>query len=497
MTILILLLATLVLLLLNAFFVLAEFAAVKIRPSRVEELVDSGDARAKLVKHIQKHLDEYLAVCQVGITLCSIALGFLGEPAIARLIEVAVGSKVIAHGFAIGIAYVVISFLHVVIGEQVAKMVAIYRPERAALWMARPLEFFRILFFVPLKTLNQSTNAVLWLLGIRAKLHEPAHTEQELRILLEQSQTTGMMSFRRLLLLENIFDLGDLKVRDAMRGRSAAKVLRTDAPWEENLRTIRESHFSRFPVVEPNTELPVGVVHIKDFLDIGLENMVAVDLKSLGRRVVTTTEDAPLEALLPELQHRRAHLAVVLNKEGKWTGVISLEDVIEEIVGAIEDEFAADSPLFLADVLNEKRIALDVQAASLTDAIPQILARIPPGELPLPAEKIAKAVLERESAMSTYLGHGLATPHARLEIEKALLIFARSDSGIAISGQTEKVHLIFILLTPASFPRTQVRLLARIAGLMTSEFMAERLREAETPQAILEAIRAGDPMALR
>jgi CBS domain containing-hemolysin-like protein len=493
-TILIYLFLAVILLGLNAFFVLAEFAAIKMRGSRVQQLVSEGRAGAKLVQHIQANLDEYLAVCQVGITFASIGLGATAEPAFASLVERLTGATSrVAHGFATAFAVILASSLHVVVGEQVPKMLAIHRPESAALWIARPLQIFRGLLWLPLKVLSAATRVCLRPLGIRGESKEVDHSEEELRIILAKSQTAGVMSFRRLLLLENIFDLSELKVRDAMRIRDAAKTLRLSAPWEENLKIVRDSKLSRFPVVD-DAGAPVGVVHVKDIFYGGGE---APDLRRLARPFVTAFEDAPLEALLGELQKSRVHLAVVKSMEGKWTGVITLEDIVEEITGTIEDEFETEPQIHLSDALSAGRVVLDVEADSLAEAVGQAFGRIDQGDLPLPKEKIVPAVLDRERAMSTYLGNGLAVPHARLEgLEKPAIVFARSTPGIPVKGREDKAHLLFILLTPSGQPRIQVRLLARVAAIIGSEYVGERLRRADSRTAVVEAVRAAEQVTL-
>jgi CBS domain containing-hemolysin-like protein len=498
----ILLIATLLLLLLNAFFVLAEFASVKVRPTRVEELVDDGDARAKVLQHVQNHLDEYLSVCQVGITLASIGLGFVSKPAFEPIVSVplkwlGMGSPRVMHAAAVTIAYILVSFLHILLGELVPKSIAIRRAEASGLWIAVPLRVCHFVFFVPLRILNTSANAVLRLLGFKAPMHDPAHTEDEIRIILEQAQSGGAFSFLRLLLMENVFDLGTLKVKDAMRPPPAVKSLRLSAPWAENLAIIRESKYSRFPVLEDGQELPLGIVHVKDVLHKELNKQDAPDLKSILRPYLKTTDDPPLETLLSQLQRLRRRVAIVVNRKGQWVGFITLEDVIEEIIGSVEDEFEKEAPLFLADTMSTGRIVLGVTAANINDAIPQILARVDPAELPAPREKIVRAVLEREAVISTYLGHGLAVPHARLDgIDRPVVVFAQSTEGIPVKGSTERIHIIFMLLTPLSTPQFQVRLLARISGLMHSEYVVERVRESQNHQELLEIIRAADPATL-
>jgi tellurite resistance protein TerC len=348
---------------------------------------------------------------------------------------------------------------------------------------------FRYVLLVPLVVLTAATKLCLRVLGIRGRPHEEDHSEDELRIILAKSQKTGLMSFRRLLFLENIFDLGGIRVRDAMLPRDSVKVLRLSQPWEENLKVIRDSRFSRFPLMDGG-DLPIGVVHVKDVFYAGGEP----ELRKMARPYLTTTEDAPLETLLGELQRHRGHLAMVKNAEGRWTGFISLEDIVEEIIGTIEDEFEVEPKIYLSDALTPGRTVLGIEASSVEELVGQAFGRVPAHELPLPKEKIVKAVLERERAMSTYLGRGLAIPHARLEgLERPALVFARSEEGVPIAGRDEKAYLAFVLLTPSGSPRVQARLLARICQLIDSEYVGEQLRKAESPQAVVEAIRAAEP----
>jgi len=495
----ILLLVSLLLLLLNAFFVLAEFAAVKVRPTRVEELVDKGDRRAKVLQHIQQHLDEYLSVCQVGITLASIGLGFAGKPAFEKLVSapltwLGVGSPAAVAATAVTVAYLLVSFLHILLGELVPKSVAIRRPEASGLWIALPLRVSHFIFFVPLWILNTSANAILRLFRIATPLKDPAHTEDEIRIIMERSQSSGLISFRRLLLMENIFDMGTLKVRDAMKTPKAVKAINRGAPWPETLAMIRESKYSRFPVVAEGQELPLGIVHVKDVLHWELNKQDSPDLTPVMRSYLKVNDDMPLESLLTELQRHRRRVAIVVDRRGQWVGFITLEDIVEEIIGSIEDEFEKEPPLFLADTMSAGRIMFDVQASDIFEAIRNILARVDAAELPLAREKIERAVLDREKEISTYLGHGVAVPHARFEgLERPVLVFGQSAEGVPVAGSSEHIHIFFMLLTPLSAPQFQVRLLARICGLMQSEYVVEQLRETRDASRLLELVRAADP----
>lgn len=490
-----LLASLIVLLALNAFFVMAEFAIVRVRPSRVAELVADDHPRAPLLQQIQNNLDEYLAVCQVGITLASVALGMVGN----RATEVLLGPR--QSGFwsyvvAIVVSYIVVSGSHIVLGEQVPKSIAIRIADQLALKCAFPLQVTRRVFWPVLWVLTHLTHLTLRLMGMRSATNEETHTEDELRIILEHSQESGLMSFRRLLFMENVFDFGALTVRDSMRSRSTVRCLVAGRTWSENLEVIRSSRFSRYPVIKTDWEHPVGIVHLKDLVirAPGREH----DLMSVIRPLLTTTETTPLEVLLTDMQRRRIHTAIVKSPAGHWTGFITLEDIIEELIGTIRDEFEEEEPIRVADTLTLAHIFLNVEAQSPLDAVRQAIMSMPRNLLPMPPEAILDTLQNREQLVGVYLGAGIAMPHARLaKLNRPFVMILRSISGIPCPGTTELAHLLFVLLTPAGMPRVHLRLQSTIAALLhESEFVKDRLMTADTPDEILEAIRAGEQAAL-
>lgn len=485
-----------VLLVLNGFFVLAEFAIVKVRSSRIEELANDGDPRAPLVARIQERLDDYLAVCQVGITLASVALGMVGQKAVYTIQG---GSDDLwRYLAAMAVSYIVVAGSHIVLGELVPKSLAIRMADRMSLLSAKPLMFFRWLFFLPLWVLNRLANGIVRLCGFEAYSDEEHHSEDELRIILDRSQAGGLLSFRRLLFIENVFDLGELKAKDAMRPAKQAKVLDARRPWSENQEIVRSARFSRFPLVTDDSGRPTGFIHVKDLLFACAEGRVP-DLAALARKPHLAVETQPLEQLLADMQRKRSQMALLTDAKGQWSGLISFEDIIEEIIGTVTDEFETETPLFLAETITPGRVVLGTHGLSIIQAVRAILAQVPAGEMPQSADALAKAVCDRERLASTYLGRGVAMPHARLAgLEKPVMIFARSEKGVPVEGNAkEKAHLFFILLTPAGQPRIHQRMQARIAAILeNSEYVVDRLREAETPAEILETIRTGEQAAI-
>ncbi|MFA6567073.1 MAG: CNNM domain-containing protein [Victivallales bacterium] len=499
------LLLTVILLLLNAFFVLAEFAAVKARPTHMEALAAKGDHRAKMMQHIQTKLDQYLSVCQVGITLASIGLGFVGEPGFAKIIAYLMlksgfgdgTANATVHGLAISISYVLISYLHIVFGELIPKNFSIRRTEQAALNTALPLKFFHFLFFIPLWVLNWSADIVLYIFRIpKGDMHE-RHSEDEIRIILDQSQSSGMMSFRRLLYIENVLDMGELTVRNSMRSRERIHSLRTGAGQEENDRIISEFKQSRYPLIGDDPENPVGYVHIKDLFLAMRSGKPATDLKSFIRPCLKARETEPIEHLLSVMQRRGNHVALVYNDKGVWTGFVTMEDLIEEVVGVIEEEFPLEVPVYLSDTLTPERVLLDVEGDSIISASENALKRLAPKELPMSAETIMLSVIEREKLISSYVGRKLAIPHARLKsLARPVVVVARLKEPIPAPVPHETVNMLFILLTPADIPRIHQVLLSHIAQMLDSEFLSDRLLNAQTPAELFEAIKTAEQASL-
>jgi CBS domain containing-hemolysin-like protein/mannitol/fructose-specific phosphotransferase system IIA component (Ntr-type) len=496
---LVLIAAGLILLGLNFFFVLAEFALVKVRPTRIAELVEAGDRRARLVQRIQNGMDEYLSVVQIGITGATLGVGLLIEPSIAEpvahlagLIAPGIpGVVVVSHV----LGFLAATYLVIVTSELLPKSLALRAAEPIALRTALPMLWFHHAAYPLLWLLTVSARGLLRLLGQQADIAEQGHSEDELRIILDRSQSRGLLSFRRLLFIENVFDLGDLKVKDAMRPRPQIRMLHTALAWEDTIQFVRTWRFSRYPLITGDTEKPAGIVHLKDILFQHAGGQA--DLTGLARPFLSAQETQPLEQLLSEMQRRRQHVALVFNAEQRWTGMLTLEDVLEEIVGTISDEFETEDTIRVADVITPGRVVLDFAATSLTDAVGGILARVAPGELPLPAEQLRPSILERERSAPTYLGQGIAMPHARLPgLTKSAILFASSPTGVPV-GSGERAHLIFILLTPAGAPRVHQRLQATIASMLgDSDYIAERLRGATSPEQVVDILRTGEQASL-
>ncbi|MBU3665486.1 MAG: TerC/Alx family metal homeostasis membrane protein [Chthoniobacterales bacterium] len=320
--------------------------------------------------------------------------------------------------------------------------------------------------------------------------------EEELKMHFERPEKLGLMPFRRLLLIENVVDMAEITVRDSMRRCSGVRHLRLDWPWSYNLAAIHESRYSRYPLLAKEHSKPLGVILLKDLaLRHGWPELRSSELREFVRPALELPEDMPLDDALSKFQRGNQHMAFVTGADGAWTGIITLEDVLEELVGKISDESDTDrtgKTISLADAVTPGRIVLDVQAPNLEEAIEKIVTAVPLDQLPADGRKIITQVLQREAAMTTYLGHGLAIPHCRLDsIDAPVLIFARSEEGIPVPGSNERIHMVFLLITPQSVARIQPRFLADIVGLVDSEYVTDRLKQASDPEEVIEAIRDG------
>lgn len=479
------------LVLLNGFFVLAEFALVKVRSTRIEELAKSGQDRALIVRHMVRHLDAYLTATQLGITVASLGLGWVGEPAfstiIAPLIDRLPLSSTARHALSMTFAFTVITFLHLLVGELAPKRMAIRRPEKAALFSAYPLLWAYRAVWLPMVVLNGAANWLLRTVGLDAT-PEVTHSDQELRMLLSNVETSHDFSMSRLFMLENIFDLGTQTVVDAMIPWSRVVHLTLGDSRAAVLRVLREHRFSRYPVLHPTTKMPSGYLLMKDLVVQEPGEQWQPLIRPL--RVVKPSDN--LELTMHALQQDGGNMAVAIDA-GRPVGLITLEDILEEVVGRIEDEYPRLPRLFLKDALALGGVVLDFPAASAEDVIRRLAAQVPVERLPKDAD-VCKLALDRERQMPTIVGHGVAIPHARCPgLAQPLIVFGRAEEGLVTKESAEPVRLYFLLVTPSERPNLQVFFLSQVASVIESDLVRERLCRADTPQEVLEIIAAADP----
>jgi CBS domain containing-hemolysin-like protein len=345
--------AVLVLVLLNGFFVAAEFALVAARRSRVEQMVAEGDRKAIVVRDVQEHLDRYISGTQLGITLASLALGWIGEPALASLIDrglqaVGIGAHAApgvvtaaAHsGAAIAVAFAIITFLHIVLGELAPKSLALASPEQVSRHVVRPLILFSRLASPAIGVLNGSANAFLRIFGVRPVGEgEHVHSPEELRLLVMQARAHGTLDESDSAMLAGVFDFHEKRAVDVMRPRTEVVALDVEATEEEVWQMLRTERYSRYPVYRETLDDVVGVFLAKDLWLREPGDARPFRLEDYAREALYVPSTRPAERVLDDLRRTRAHLAVVLDEYGGTAGIVTMEDLIEEVIGDINDEY--------------------------------------------------------------------------------------------------------------------------------------------------------------
>ena len=323
----------------------------------------------------------------------------------------------------------------------------------------------------------------------------------DLKQVFERTEQLGLIPFRRLLLIENVVDMGERLVSGSMRSKSEVQTIRLDASWSDNLQMLKRTKFSRYPVVESEGEKPMGFIHVKNipFSD-PVESINSERLRSIAGRCMELNEEQTLEEALGMFQQSYDRLALVVNNGPGWSGILTFEDVVQEIIGNMGDEFdraRGGDFVSLADALGRNRIVLGLQATTMDEAVQKFIATIHREDLPADHETISRAVLQRKQFMPIYVGNGLAIPHGRIPgLDRPLVAFARCDEGIPIEGSNERADLLFLVLTATGTSRLQAKLLANINALFKSQYVSERLRKAQSAEAVIEAICAGQQVAL-
>jgi CBS domain containing-hemolysin-like protein len=349
-------LAVVALVLLNGFFVAAEFALVKVRDTQLEALVRQGHRRARRTRQVLDRLDRALSACQLGVTLASLGLGWIGEPVFSTLLSpvfdwlgLAPEQTQARHTIAFVVGFSLITYLHITAGEQAPKWLAIQRALPTALWVAGPLEWFRRLTAPAIWLVNWTSLWLLRQIGIQPQTEsELVHTPEELRLLLAAAQKRAGATPLGHAIVLNALELHQRVVRDVMRPRHEIVSLSTEAGIAECLDIAERTRFSRFPLCEGgDLDRSLGVVHLKDLYAMRLKARRGADLLPVARKIVYVPETARLEKLLQLLLERKLHLAIVVDEYGGTVGLVTLENVLEELVGQIQDEFDQEKPLLV------------------------------------------------------------------------------------------------------------------------------------------------------
>lgn len=369
----------LILILLTAFFVATEFALVKVRSTRINYLIEDGNKKAINVKKILDNLDGYLSACQLGITVTALGLGWLGEPTIERLLHPLFDTyginASISSILSFGIAFLTITFLHVVVGELAPKTIAIQKAEAVALLLARPLILFYKVMYPFIWILNGTARNFIRLFGFKpAGNHEIAHSEEELRLILSDSYKSGEINLSEMLYVDNVFEFDDRLAKEIMVPRTEMICLFKEDSYDTDCAIIREHQYTRYPVAGKDKDDIVGLLNIKHvFTQFSDENEKSIDRFILP--IIHTSERTPIKRLLFRMQKERIYMAIVIDEYGGTAGLVTLKDILAEIVGEIRSEFKApnDSQVEKVDentiIVSGKFLLEDVNDALNTELI--------------------------------------------------------------------------------------------------------------------------------
>ncbi|KKB74848.1 MULTISPECIES: hemolysin family protein [Bacillus] len=354
-----------VLIALTAFFVASEFAIVRVRNSRIDQLITEGNKRAVRAKQVISDLDEYLSACQLGITITALGLGWMGEPTVRKvlhpLFESLHVSDSISHALSVVIAFCVITFLNVVVGELAPKTIAIQKAEQITLWLAGPLHFFHVVMFPFIWILNASARVLTGLFGLRpASEKGDSHSEEELRILLSESYKSGEINPSEYKYVNKIFEFDNRIAKEIMVPRTEIAYVSADMPIDEALQLMLKEKYTRWPVYKGDKDHVIGMVNTKqlftDMLYMTEEEKKRLSLESYVRPVIEVIETVPVQKLLIKMQRDRIHMAILTDEYGGTSGLVTTEDILEEIVGDIRDEFDEDETPLIQKISDHEYI---------------------------------------------------------------------------------------------------------------------------------------------
>ncbi|MFZ0445252.1 MAG: hemolysin family protein [Bacillus sp. (in: firmicutes)] len=353
---------------LTAFFVATEFAIVKVRMSRLDQLIAEGKKGAVAAKKVVTHLDEYLSACQLGITVTALGLGWLGEPTVEKILHPLFErlnlDESVTHILSFGIAFALVTFLHVVVGELAPKTVAIQKAETVTILFAGPIIWFYRIMYPFIWFLNGSARVLVGIFGLKpASEHEVAHSEEELRILLADSYKSGAINKNELKYVNNIFEFDERTAKEIMVPRTEIVSISIDDTFSDVMNTIEKESYTRYPVVNGDKDNILGFINVKEVLTTKIMNKNSEEvlkLQSFINPVIRVIETLPIHDLLVKMQKERIHIAILTDEYGGTSGLVTVEDILEEIVGEIRDEFDEDEVPEIRK-LNEDHFILDAK----------------------------------------------------------------------------------------------------------------------------------------
>ncbi len=347
----------------NGFFVASEFAMVKVRKTRIEQLVNEGNFNAKIAMEALKDLDKFIAAVQLGVTISSIGLGWVGEGTLARIIEPVfvflpgISKTVATHTMSVSIAFALITFFHVVIGELIPKSIALEYTEKTALWVAKPMQVLTFIFNPFIWLLNGFGNLVLKMLNIpHSHKGSLVHSTEELDMLVNASYDGGVLNETEKDMLHNVFKFSDLTAKQVMIPRTDMVCIPSNMPLEELYKVAAENQYTRYPVYEEDIDHITGLVHVKDLYSLSIKDEVC-PIEKIQRSILLVPETMTMDNLVLEFKKRKGQMAIVVDEFGGTSGLITLEDVLEEIFGEVQDEFDEEEESDIKEIAPNTYIA--------------------------------------------------------------------------------------------------------------------------------------------
>lgn len=486
-------LAGLFFLFLNAVFVLAEFAIVSVRRTKIEELAQNDNILAKSLLDILDNIKAYLAAIQLGITAASIGLGWVAQPYVASLINELIPSISISklgissYSISLAISFCFVTFIHIVFGEQVPKYIAISSSQKVALFFALPLKIFYKITYYPMLFINRISDFFTSLLKMKDLKDDTSHSEDEIRLILSKSEEVGKISLQRLMMFEHLFDFGRTTVKEVMTPIEKVVFLKTSSNFDDIIYILRERKFSRYPVLDEKDNF-IGYVHIKDIIFDGFCKCDDFKLVKYIRTLPRVKETELIESVLRKIQENHQPIMLVENERGEPRGIITDEDILEDLTGELRDEFEKKPPLRLDEIFALEASTVDLKANDRFSAISELIDNLYNLRVISIKDEIKNKVINRERELSTAIGYQIAVPHARIEgLKKSVVCVGISRSGIDFNSPDGKpIKLIFLILTPYHEPSSQLNILSKISKLSSNLTLRKKLFNAKTTSEIKE-----------
>ncbi|MCX7641075.1 MAG: CNNM domain-containing protein [Elusimicrobiales bacterium] len=480
---------------LNGVFVLAEFAIVSVRRTRIEELAQNEkNIVAKISLEILNNINAYLASIQLGITASSIGLGWVAQPYVSSLINSLIPEislltlKISSYSISIIVSFFIVTFAHIVLGEQVPKYIAISASEKVVLLSAIPLKVFYKITYYPMLIINNVSEFFVSLIGLKAVKNEASHSEDEIRLILSKSEEIGKISLQRLMMFDHLFDFGKTTVKEVMVPVDKIISLNLDVSFDDFFNIVCIKKFSRYPVKNAEGNF-IGYVHIKDII---FNNHFCTyqnfSIQKCIRPLYKVKENEFIENVLRLIQENHQPMLIVENEKGEITGLLTIEDILEDLTGEIHDEFEIKQTLRLDEIFNVEGSIVGLKSKDRFSAIIELVDKLSQFIPSVSKNDISEKIIKREKLFSTAIGHQIAIPHARIEgLEKPIISVGISEDGIDFSSPDIKpVKVIFLILTPYYDPSSQLSILSKISKLALNTTLRKKLFKARNPIKIKE-----------